>query len=216
MRMADNRTYAFFAVSCELNRRALKKKLDLFPEELRYYVILANSIIGSENAKRVAEVPEAVAEDGREFVEKLLGMVAPEPGDGFREILETYLIEAMKDELKHCCPNCENFGKCLDLNNLAVGRLFEQQVNGDEADELRREIDIHIQSALLRTPYIDVDRADKLCTDFSHQCLPSRVGEVFGRYSEIAALLRDTFGIDYKMIQQKMIAINMEFIGTSG
>jgi hypothetical protein len=216
MPVADDKTYAFFAVSQELNRREFRKKLDLFPEELRYYVILANSIIGSENAKRVAETPKAVVEDGREFVAKLLGLVSPEPGDGFSEILETYLIETMKDELRNCCPNCENFGKCLNLDNLEVGRLFARRAHGEETDDLKQEIAVLIESALLNTPHIDTDRAHELCKDFSHQCPVSRLGEVFGRYSEIAAELRDAFGIDYNKIQQKMISVNLEFLGKSG
>jgi hypothetical protein len=164
----------------------------------------------------VAETPEAVVEDGREFVAKLLGLLSPEPGDGFSEILETYLIETMKDELRNCCPNCENFGTCLDLDNLAVGPLFERQAHGEETDEIKREIAILLESALLRTPHIDTDRAHELCKDFNHQYPASRLGEVFGTYSGIAAELRDAFGIDYEKIQQKMIAMNLDFLGKSG
>src|SRR3990172_3091363 len=103
--MPDTKTYSSFAVLYELNNREFKRKLGLFPAELRYYVVLANSIIGAENAKRVEETPEAVVEDGREFVSKLLEVAAPEQDDAFRDILETYLIETMKDELRYCCPN---------------------------------------------------------------------------------------------------------------
>jgi hypothetical protein len=216
MPMTDNKTYAFYALSQELNRREFRKKLDLFPAEMRHYVILANGIIGSENAKRVAETPEAVVEDGREFVAKLLGLVGPEPGDGFSEILETSLVETMKDELRRCCPNCENFCKCLDLDNLTVGSLFARRANGEETAELKKEIETHIENALLHTPHIDTDSADELCGDFRHQYPASRLGEVFGRYSEIAAELRDAFGINYGKILQAMILVNLEFLGKSG
>jgi len=214
--VTDITRYAFFAFSSELNRRAFRKKLDLFPEELRYYVILANSIIGLQNARRVPETPEAVVEDSREFVEKLLSMAPPGADDRFKEVLETYLIETMKDELRHCCPNCQNFSKCLNMDNLAVGGLFMRLANGEETDELKKETAAQIESALLCTPYIDTDRAHELCRDFRHQYQAPDLGEVFGRYSAIAAELRDLFGIDYRKVQQKMIGINMEFVGKDG
>lgn len=209
--MPDTRKYSFYAVSCELNRREFRRKLGLFPEELRYYVILANSIIGSENAKRVAETPEAVVEDSREFVEKLLSMVSPQEDDGFREVAETYLIETMKDELRFSCPNCENFDRCLDLENLTVGSLFRRCAQGEETEEIRKEIDRQIDSALRRTPYLETDRAHELCRDFRHQYRISDIGEVFGRYSEIASELQRSFGLDYGKIQREMVVINMDF-----
>ncbi|MCL4457314.1 MAG: hypothetical protein M1147_10925 [Nitrospirae bacterium] len=209
--MADHKTFSSYAVLYELNNRELKRKLDLFPEELRYYAVLANGIIGSENAKRLKETPEAVVEDSREFVEKLLGMASPETDDAFKEMLETYLIETLKDELRCCCSNCANFNSCLDMENLPVGLLFQRRVNGEETDELKREISLQIENALQRTPYINTDNAHKLCKDFRHQYSSSDIGEVFGRYSDIAAGLQVSFGIDYKNIQQEMISINMEF-----
>jgi len=209
--MSDTETYSFFAVSYELNKKEFKKKLSLFPEEMRYYVILANSIIGSENAKRVAETPGAVVEGSREFVEKLLSLVSPEAGDGFREVAETYLIEAMKGELRFSCPNCENFSGCIDLENLTVGLLFKRCANGEETEELRNEISLQVDRALQRTPYVDTDRAHELCRDFRHQCSASGIGEIFGRYSEIAADLQRSFGLDYRKIQKEMVALNMEF-----
>jgi hypothetical protein len=214
--MSETKTYSFFAVSYELNKREFRRKLGLFPEEMRYYVILANSIIGSENAKRVAETPEAVVEDSRQFVEKLLSMVSPEGDDGFREVAETYLIETMKDELRFSCPNCENFGKCLDLENLTVGLLFKRRASGEETEEIRREIAIQVDQALKNTPYVNTDMAHELCKDFRHQYPASSVGEVFGRYSDIAAELQKSFGLDYGKIQKKMIEINMEFCEKSG
>jgi hypothetical protein len=209
--MPDTRKYSFYAVSCELNRREFRRKLGLFPEELRYYVILANSIIGSENAKRVAETPEAVVEDSREFVEKLLSMVSPQEDDGFREVAETYLIETLKDELRFSCPNCENFDRCLDLESLTVGSLFRRCARGEETEEIRKEISRQIDSALKKTPYLETDRAHELCRNFRHQYRISDIGEVLGRYSEIASELQRSFGLDYGKMQREMIMINMDF-----
>lgn len=209
--MSDITSYSFYAVSYELNKRELRRKLGLFPEEMRYYVILANSIIGSENAKRVAGTPRAVIEESREFVGKLLSMVSPEDDEGFRKVAETYLVETMKDELRFCCPNCVNFPGCLDLENLAVGLLFRRRAEGEETDEIRKEIDLQVNEALRNTPYVDTDTAHELCADFRHQCRVSGIGEVFARYSEIAAELQRSFGLDYGKIQKEMIEINMDF-----
>jgi hypothetical protein len=209
--MSEIKKYSFFAVSYELNKRELRRKLDLFPEEMRYYVILANSIIGSENAKRVAETPEAVVENSREFVERLLSLVNPETDDGFREVAETYLIETIKDELRFSCPNCENFSKCLDLENLTLGLLFKRRANGEETEELKKDIALQVDQALKRARHIDTDMAHELCKDFRHQYRASGIGEVFGRYSDIAAELHRLFGLDYRKIQKEMIEINMEF-----
>jgi hypothetical protein len=209
--MSDNKTYSSYAVLCELNSREFKKKLDLFPAELRYYVILANSIIGAANAQRVKETPEAVVRDSKEFVSKLLDIAGPEQDDTFREVLETYLVETMRDELRHSCSNCTGFNRCIDLENLAIGPLFRRRANGEDTDELRKEIGLQIEDALKNTPYIDSDNAHKLCKDFRHQYSASNIGEVFGRYSDIAAELRDSFGTNYNRIQQEMIALNMAF-----
>ena len=209
--MADNKTFSYYAVLYELNNREFKKKLDLFPEELRYYAMLANGIIGSENAKRLKETPEAIVKNSREFVEKLLGQASPETDEVFRRMLETYLIETLKDELRCCCLNCADFNSCLDMENPAIGLLFQRRVNGEETDELKREISLQVEKALRHTPYINTDKAHKLCKDFRHQYSSSNIGEVFGRYSDIAAGLRMSFGIDYRKIQQEIISINMEF-----
>src|ERR1700690_166545 len=175
--MTDNRTYSSYAVLYELNNREFKRKLDLFPAEMRYYVILANSIIGSENAKRLKETPEALVEDSQEFVSKLMGIAAPKQDDAFREVLETYLIETMKDELRYCCSNCAEFNRCLDLENLTVGILFKRRADGEETDDLKKETALQIENALKRTPYIDTDKAHKLCKDFGHQYSASGIGE---------------------------------------
>ncbi|MBI5640817.1 MAG: hypothetical protein HZA17_10355 [Nitrospirae bacterium] len=214
--MADNSIYSSYAILCELSSREFRRKLSLFPEEMRYYVILAGSMIGSENAKRVKETPEAVVEDGRDFVSELLEMARPGEDDAFREILETYLIETLKDELRFCCPNCSNFNACLDLEKLSVGDLFKRRAGGEETDELKKEIALQVAAALSSTPYIDTDKAHILCGDFRHQCQASGIGEVFGRYADIAAELRDSFGIDYKRIQKAMISVNMDFYEKSG
>lgn len=183
----------------------------MFPEDLRYYVILAGSIIGSENSKRIKEAPEGIAEDGERFVSKLLELKGPETDGAFMEILETYLIETLKDELRFCCPNCLNFNKCLGIENLSVGELFKRRANGKETDEIKRNIKIQIENALQKTPHINTDEAHKLCKDFIHQYNTSDIGEVFGRYADIAAKLQNEYGIDYRKIQQQMVAINMEF-----
>jgi hypothetical protein len=209
--MTDKKAYSTYAVLCELSEREFKKRLDLYPEELRYYVILANSIIGSENAKRVQETPKTVVEDGREFVAKLLAVASPGQDEVFREVLETYLIEMMKGELRYCCSNCAGFYKCLDLENLSVGILFKRRVSGEDTAALKKEIALEVEGALKRTPYVESDRAHILCKDFRHEYKGSTIGEVFGRYSDIALELTVTFGIDYKRIQREMIAVNMEF-----
>jgi len=210
--MTEDKTYSKYAILCELNSREFKRKLDLFPAEMRFFVILANSIIGAANAKKVQETPEAVVKDGEDFLSKLLG-ISPEPDDSFREILATCLIETIKDELRYCCSNCAHFDKCLDLDNLSVGMLFRRRAMGEETEELRNQTARGVAEALQRTPYVDSDSAHTLCKDFRHQYSASRIGEVFARYSEIAGELRNAFGIDYKRIQQEMIAINMAFSG---
>jgi hypothetical protein len=157
--MSDTGAYSSYAVLYELNNRELRKKLDLYPEDSRYFVILANSIIGAENAKRVRGIPEAVVKDGQEFVEKLMGIGNAEQDDSFTEILGACLLETLRDELRNCCPNCLNFNKCLDPGNLSVGLLFERRVKGEETPELKREIAGQVEEALRRTPYIDTDSA---------------------------------------------------------
>lgn len=209
--MSETLTYNFYAVSYELNKREFRRKLNLFPEEMRYYVVLANSLIGSENAKRVAETPQAVVEDGSEFVAKLLSLVEPEEDESFSRIVEVYLIETIKDELRFSCPNCENFSKCIDLENLTVGLLFKRRADGEDTEDIRKEIDLEVDRALKNTPYIDTDAAHELCKDFRHQYRTSGIGEVFGRYSDIALELSRSFGLDYGKIQKEMIQINMDF-----
>lgn len=214
--MDADRTYASYAILHELRRRELRKKIDLFPEDLRYYAILANSIIGTEMARRSEETPKAVHDDGASFVDKLLAMAPPEGDDRFRVILETCLIDSMKDELKACCQNCAGFAECLDMESSKAGPLFRLRTAGEDTEEVRKGLDLELERLLTRTPYTETEDANKLCKDFRHQYTPSAIGEVFGRYADIAMELQDRYGIEYRKIQQQMIVLNMEFVGKGG
>ncbi|HMK61208.1 MAG TPA: hypothetical protein VK452_08710 [Dissulfurispiraceae bacterium] len=209
--MSDASTYSLLAVLHELNDREFKRKLAMFPEELKYYVILAGGIIGAELSKRVKETPEAVVRDGGAFVSGMINISAPNDDDAFKGVLETSLIETIKYELRFSCMNCRRFNECLDLDNLKIGSLFERRVRGDETQELRREIISEVAEALVSTPYIDDDNAQKKCDKFVHQYDVVALGEVFARYSEIAAALRKEYGIDYGTVLQHMVDINMNF-----
>ena len=213
--MEETKTYSSYAVMHELNRREFRKKLDLFPAALRHCVILAAGIIGAENAKRVKGTPAAAVKDGEDFVAELMEIVRPEQDDAFVGVLETFLIETMKDELRFCCSNCSNFDACLDLDHLSVGHLFKERSEGQDSDELKREIAIQLDHALLRTPHLATDSAHIFCKDFRHQYTASSIGAVFNRYTDIAAGLQHSFGIDYKKIQQEMISLNMDFYAKS-
>src|SRR4030042_6105441 len=109
--MTDTKQYSLLAVLHEINRRELRNKLDLFPEDLRYYATVASSIVGAENAKRIRETPSGVSENSEEFVSKLLELTSFEDSSPFLEVLEKYLIETLKDELKFCCFNCALFDR---------------------------------------------------------------------------------------------------------
>ncbi|MFA5354457.1 MAG: hypothetical protein WC291_09520 [Thermodesulfovibrionales bacterium] len=209
--MSKEKTLTELAILYELSDRDFRRKLALFPEELRYYVVLANSIIGAENSKRVRETPAAVAEDSEGFVSQLLKVMPPGQDETFRAVLERCLAETLKDELRFNCPNCCAFARCLDMADLNVGRLFSRRVNGEETEDLKAEIRAEIELALERTPYLNTDEADLLCSDFSHSYSSASAGEVFGRYAEIAASLHHDFGIDYRSFQQQMLSLNMEF-----
>jgi len=209
--MTEIRTYASYAVLQELNRREFRRKLELFPAELRHYVILSEGIIGAANAKRIAETPASVVRDGEDFAAELLEIIDPGQDASFREVLETCLIMTMKDELRFCCANCTNFDACIDLDNLAVGRFFKQRSEGHDSEELKKEIAGRIDSALQKTPHLEADDAQSLCKDFRHQYTASSIGAVFNRYADIAAELQLSLGIDYRKIQQEMISLNMDF-----
>lgn len=208
---ADNRHYSLLAVLHEINKRELKNKMALFSEDLQYYVTVASSIVGAENAKRIRETPAGVSENSEEFVSKLLKITNFDDSDTFREVLGTYLVETLRDELKFCCLNCALFERCLDVENLSVGALFQRRVKGEESVELREEISREVEKALRNTPYVAKAEAHRLCRDFVHQYNVSNVGEVFGRYADIAACLNRQYGLDYREFLQQMVVLNMIF-----
>ena len=199
------------AILHEINKREFKNKLSGFSEELHYFVTVASSIIGSENAKRIRETPAGVTENSEAFVAKLLEITSFEESDAFREVLETCLVETLKDELKFCCLNCTRLNNCLDVENLSVGELFLRRVHGEETDELREAISREVEKALQPTPYVATDEAHRLCRNFIHQYNVSNVGEVFGRYADIAMTLQNQYGLDYKKFLQNMVSVNMTF-----
>lgn len=214
--MPDNRTYASYAVICELNNRELRRMISLFPDEQRYLVVMASGIIGVENARRIEETPAGVAEDGAKFVAELREIAEPGRAEAFREVLEHCLIEAMKDELGYRCPNCRNFTQCLDLDQTSIGELFRRRAEGGETEELKKETALRVSEALQRTPYLESDCAHLLCRNFRHQYPASGIGDIFRRYADIAAGLQHSFGADYRKIQQEMVRINMAFVEKSG
>jgi hypothetical protein len=207
----DNRSYAAYAVMCELNRRELRKRLALFPDEQRYLAVIASGIIGAENARRMEETPAAVVESGKSFIEDMTAVAGQAQDGALRDILETCLVETMKDELRYCCSNCVNFRACLDMEHMPIGDLFRRRAEGEDTDDLKKETARYINEALQRTPHIDSDRAHLLCGDFRHQYTATAIGEVFNRYADIAAGLQNTYGIDYRKIQAEMVRINMDF-----
>jgi len=193
----------------ELNRREFRRKLDLFPPEMSHAVMLAAGIIGAEMAKRVEETPEGVVQDGEGFVSDLLDVVDPLQEETFPDLLERYLVETMKDELRLCCSNCTNFNSCIDIGSLELGALFLRRVNGDDSDKLKKELSRQINDALKKTPY--PDDAHMSCDRFRHQYSPATISEVFNRYADIAAGLQQQYGLDYRKFQQNMISMNMDF-----
>ncbi|HSW62947.1 MAG TPA: hypothetical protein VLH56_06540 [Dissulfurispiraceae bacterium] len=206
-------SYTQLAILMELNSRETQRKLHMYPKEMHYFAMLAASIVGAELSKRIAETPEGVAGKSDEFVSSLLNLAQPEKDGVFQGILETYLLETLKDELRFCCMNCKKFDACLATETLAVGELFRRRASGEEIEELRLEITRQVEAALDKTPYLHVEIAHELCKDFSHQYGASDIGAVFGRYAEIATVLHEKYGIDYRKIQQQMLSINMEFCG---
>lgn len=211
--MEDLKRYASYAVMMEVNAREFRRRIALFPEELRYYVILANGIVGTENAKRVGKTPEGVARDGGEFVEKLRSL-GPDPDEAFKDVLEKLLIESMQDELRRCCPNCLGFEDCLNLDPAEVGVLFRRRVEGDDTGEVRGEIAGILSHAFLNTPHMEGDEAHERCPRFRHAYSASSIGEMFNRYADIAAALRQPYGVDYRKIQSAMVSLNMKFAGS--
>lgn len=211
--MSDHKMFSLLAILKEVNDREFRKKISVFPEDLRYYATIAGSIIGFENSKRVRETPPGVMERSEEFVSRLLDIVKLDPDDTFREMLETCLIDSLKDELRFCCFNCTRFSGCLELDSLSVGELFRRRTRGEESDSLREEIARQVEAALRKTPYAESDEAYKHCKQFIHQYRTSTVGELFARYTDIAAALRRQFGIKYERILEEIVSINMAFYG---
>jgi len=209
--MTDNSTYALLAILRELNEREFRKKLALFPEDLRYYVMLAGGIVGAEVSKRVQETPKAVVEKGRAFVSDMLSIANPGDNQAFKGILEAYLVATLKDELRFCCMNCRQLEKCLDIEHLPLGELFQRRVNGEDTEELKDALSAQIANALSGTPHLDVEDAHKRCGEFAHQYSASSIGEVFSRYSDIAATLQQKYGIDRGRVLHQMVSVNMEF-----
>ncbi|MCE5312927.1 MAG: hypothetical protein LLF86_07235 [Nitrospiraceae bacterium] len=213
--MSDKITFSELAVLYELNKRTSMKRLAAFPQELKYFVMLAMSIIGAENAKRVRETPQAVVDDSEGFVSKLLSLADAKSDERFRHVLETCLIESLKDELRFNCSNCLGFNKCLNMETLAVGELFMKRVNGDDSEALKKEISIAVEEALRKTPFADSDDAHHQCSRFEHNYSSSSVADVFGRYAEIAAALSQEYSLDYAKIQGIIIQLNMDFFEKS-
>jgi len=207
----DEKTFSLLAVLKEINDREFRERLQEFPEKLHYYAVLAGSIIGAENSKRIAETPAGVAEQSEAFIEDLLKVTPVDDDKAFRELLEVYIIKTLESEMRFCCVNCRNFEQCLDVENLSVGQVFKKRVYGDETAETRKEIILQVEKALRNTPYTDSDDAHLLCDKFIHQYTASNVGAVFGRYASIASGLSEKFGIDYRAFQQQMIEINNSF-----
>lgn len=208
----DQKTFSLLAILKEINDREFRKRLQEFPEKFHYYAVLAGSIIGAENSKRISETPSGVAEQSEAFIEDLLKVKPVHDDKAFRELLEVYIIKTLESELRFCCVNCRNFEQCLDAENLSVGQVFKKRVYGDETAETRNEITLHVEKALRNTPYTDSDDAHLLCGKFIHQYTASNIGEVFGRYASIASGLSEKFGIDYRAFQQQIIEINTAFI----
>ena len=197
---------------CELNSREFRRRLSLFPGEQRYQVVLASGIIGAQNAGRVKETPPAVVADGNEFVAKLMDIAGPEQDDAFKDFLEACLTEPMKAELRYCCSNCANFSSCLNMENMPIGDLFRRRTDGEETDQLKKEIAYYIDQSLQRTPYVESDSAHLLCGNFRHQYPITALGEVFNRYADIAVELQRSYGINYRKIQLEMVCINMDLV----
>lgn len=202
---------SFLAILHELNNREFKRKVALFPEELRFYVTLAGGITGLESSRRTEGTPAAVIRDAESFVSKLLQIIDPRQDDAFRAVLEAYLLETIKDELRNSCVNCRNFSRCLDVGSLAVGELFRRRINGEESEKLKTEIRLQVDEALRKTPFVESDEAHRHCTGFAHQHTPSNIGDLFGRYMEIACVLHENFGTDTRRILNEMVSLNLSF-----
>lgn len=211
--MTTRYSYTQLALMYELNSRESLRKQALFPEEMRYFAMLAGSIVGAELAKRVQETPEAIVKQSESFVSHLTNLATPGDDRVFQSILETWLIETLKDELRFCCANCRQFDTCLDTQHLTLGDLFRRRAEGEDTDELKAEIQSQIEAALKKAPYLQTEIADELCPHFVHTCTPSAISSVISRYASIASTLRETYPIDYRKILAQLVEINLEFAG---
>ncbi len=196
---------------CELSSREFRQKLLLFPDEQRHLAVLACSMVGAENARRLEEAPPGVVAQGGDFVEQMLGLTEAAQDKDFPAVLERCLIEALADELRFSCANCVSFIACLNLDASELGALFRQRVEGDRSDELRQRTDLLVNQALECTPHLADGDAHLRCPRFRHTCSPSTIGAVFNRYADIAAQLAETYGISYRNFQTELIRTNMEF-----
>lgn len=209
--MQDHAMFSLLAILKEVNDREFRKKIGVFPEELRFYATIAGSIVGLENSKRAQEALPGVMEKSEEFVSRLLGIAQLDPDETFREVLETCLLDSLRDEMKFCCFNCTRFSGCLELDSLSVGELFRRHTLGEETESLREEIARQVETALRKTPYTESDEAYAQCSRFVHHYRASAIGELFARYADIAATLRKQFGINYERILGEMVSLNMAF-----
>jgi len=209
--MEDKIAFSELAMLYELNKRCSFKRLAAFSDDQKYFVMLAMSIVGAQNAKRVKETPQAVVDDSEGFVSKLLSLADAKSDDRFRHVLQACLLESLRDELRFNCTNCLNFNKCIGIESLSVGELFMKRVNGDESESLRKEISIAVEEALKKTPYAESEDAHKHCSRFEHNYSSSSVADVFGRYAEIAAELKHEYNINYSEVQAAMLQLNMDF-----
>lgn len=98
--MPDEKTFSLLAVLQEVNNREFRKRLEDFPEKMHYYALVASSIIGAENSKRISETPSGVAEQSKAFVSDLLNMKPVDDDDAFREMLEVYIVKTLESEFE--------------------------------------------------------------------------------------------------------------------
>lgn len=208
--MADE-DLSLYAVLHELNGRAFRERIGRFPEALRYYVILADALVGLENSRRIGETPSGVIGESEQFVEKLKGMVNPSDDETFGAILLSCVLDSLKGELAFSCLNCRGFGECLQPGQLPVGRLFDRRVKGDETRELREEISRQVDAALVKIPYFDDEAAHAHCERFRHSHSVASLAGLFKRYSEIAGRFAAQYAFDYGQFLGELAAINMEF-----
>jgi len=112
------------AILHEINKREFKKQALQISGGTPLFCNGGKQHHRSENAKRIRETPAGVTENSEAFVAKLLEITSFEESDAFREVLETCLVETLKDELKFCCLNCTRLNNCLDVEIFRSGNSF--------------------------------------------------------------------------------------------